>query len=68
MKQYVARIREDLETKITNHKAVIGVIGLGYVGLPLVLRFDYDIIRTDARLIVDSRGVYRGTYTNIIHA
>jgi len=30
--------------------------------------FDYDMIRTHARLIVDSRGVYRGTYTNIIHA
>ncbi len=39
MKQHAAQIRKDLEIKITNHKAVIGVIGLGYVGLPLVLRF-----------------------------
>jgi UDP-N-acetyl-D-glucosamine dehydrogenase len=28
-----------LSGKIKNHQAVIGVIGLGYVGLPLVLRF-----------------------------
>jgi len=29
----------DLKEKIISKKAVIGVIGLGYVGLPLVLRF-----------------------------
>ncbi len=29
----------NLSDKIKNHRAVIGVIGLGYVGLPLVLRF-----------------------------
>src|SRR5689334_2751069 len=32
-------IREELLEKIRSHKAKIGVIGLGYVGLPLVLRF-----------------------------
>ena len=31
--------RDELIAKIEAHDAVIGVIGLGYVGLPLVLRF-----------------------------
>lgn len=31
--------RDELVLKIQQHKAVIGVIGLGYVGLPLLLRF-----------------------------
>jgi UDP-N-acetyl-D-glucosamine dehydrogenase len=29
----------DLLAKITNRQALVGIIGLGYVGLPLVLRF-----------------------------
>lgn len=29
----------ELLAKIESHKAVIGIVGLGYVGLPLVLRF-----------------------------
>jgi len=29
----------DLLTKIKNHSATVGVIGLGYVGLPLVIQF-----------------------------
>ncbi len=29
----------DLLTKIKNRQALVGIIGLGYVGLPLVLRF-----------------------------
>lgn len=33
------RFREELERKIVAHKAIVGVVGLGYVGLPLVLRF-----------------------------
>src|SRR5215831_15493800 len=32
-------IKGDLLHKIQSHEATIGVIGLGYVGLPLVLRF-----------------------------
>src|SRR5437773_11294958 len=32
-------IKDELLGKITAHKATIGVVGLGYVGLPLVLRF-----------------------------
>jgi UDP-N-acetyl-D-glucosamine dehydrogenase len=32
-------MKQELLQKITSHKAIIGVIGLGYVGLPLVLRF-----------------------------
>ncbi|MGB9430443.1 MAG: nucleotide sugar dehydrogenase [Gammaproteobacteria bacterium] len=31
--------KEQLLKKLHDHKAVVGVIGLGYVGLPLVLRF-----------------------------
>jgi UDP-N-acetyl-D-mannosaminuronate dehydrogenase len=29
----------ELLTKIKNKQALVGIIGLGYVGLPLVLRF-----------------------------
>jgi UDP-N-acetyl-D-glucosamine dehydrogenase len=32
-------IRDALITKIESHEAVVGIIGLGYVGLPLLLRF-----------------------------
>jgi len=32
-------MKDDLITKIREHRATIGVVGLGYVGLPLVLRF-----------------------------
>lgn len=32
-------IKEDLQQKISTHHARIGVVGLGYVGLPLILRF-----------------------------
>jgi UDP-N-acetyl-D-glucosamine dehydrogenase len=32
-------IKDDLLHKIQSHEARIGIIGLGYVGLPLVLRF-----------------------------
>jgi len=32
-------INHTLVSKIQNRKAVIGIIGLGYVGLPLVIRF-----------------------------
>src|SRR4051812_43959622 len=31
--------KDDLLQKLTSHRATIGIIGLGYVGLPLVLRF-----------------------------
>ena len=30
---------ETLKAKLANHQAVIGIVGLGYVGLPLMLRF-----------------------------
>jgi UDP-N-acetyl-D-glucosamine dehydrogenase len=33
------RLSSELLAKIKSHEAVIGVVGLGYVGLPLVLRF-----------------------------
>ena len=32
-------IKKSLIQKIKSHKATVGVIGLGYVGLPLVIRF-----------------------------
>jgi UDP-N-acetyl-D-glucosamine dehydrogenase len=32
-------IKEELLEKLKSHRAKVGVIGLGYVGLPLVLRF-----------------------------
>jgi UDP-N-acetyl-D-glucosamine dehydrogenase len=32
-------IKDELLEKIHSHRATVGVIGLGYVGLPLVLRF-----------------------------
>jgi len=32
-------VKDDLIQKIQAHKARVGVVGLGYVGLPLVLRF-----------------------------
>ncbi|MBD3413547.1 MAG: nucleotide sugar dehydrogenase, partial [Candidatus Aminicenantes bacterium] len=32
-------MKRSLINKIKSHDAFIGIIGLGYVGLPLVLRF-----------------------------
>ena len=32
-------IKQDLEKLITDRQAKIGVIGLGYVGLPLIVEF-----------------------------
>jgi UDP-N-acetyl-D-glucosamine dehydrogenase len=32
-------IKEQLKQQITDHTACIGVIGLGYVGLPLIVEF-----------------------------
>jgi len=30
--------------------------------------FDYNMIRENAKLIVDTRGKYRGRYDNVVHA
>jgi len=38
-------IKDDLFKKIKSHEATIGIIGLGYVGLPLVLRFGEERFR-----------------------
>jgi UDP-N-acetyl-D-glucosamine dehydrogenase len=35
-----------LKSKIQNHKSTIGVIGLGYVGLPLTIRFSEEGFKT----------------------
>jgi UDP-N-acetyl-D-glucosamine dehydrogenase len=32
-------MKEQLILKIKEHEAVVGIVGLGYVGLPLMLRF-----------------------------
>ena len=43
-------VKNDLITKLESQQAVIGVIGLGYVGLPLALRFSdagYSVIGFD---------------------
>ena len=32
-------MKEGLIGKIKDHQAVVGIVGLGYVGLPLMLRF-----------------------------
>ncbi|MEO8376362.1 MAG: nucleotide sugar dehydrogenase [Candidatus Sumerlaeota bacterium] len=48
--------KEELLQKISDHKAAVGVIGLGYVGLPLVLLFSkrgFPVIGID----VDSRKI-----------
>jgi UDP-N-acetyl-D-glucosamine dehydrogenase len=37
--EYISTPSDSLTTKLENHTARIGVIGLGYVGLPLVLLF-----------------------------
>jgi UDP-N-acetyl-D-glucosamine dehydrogenase len=36
----------DLKSRIKNHKLTIGVIGLGYVGLPLAIRFSQEGFKT----------------------
>ena len=44
------KIAQDLEQKLRDRSAVIGVIGLGYVGLPLAIEFarkGYDTIGID---------------------
>jgi len=41
-------MKQELIDKLTRREAVIGVVGLGYVGLPLILRFSavgFDIDR-----------------------
>ncbi len=37
---------KELSSKIKNRKAVIGIVGLGYVGLPLAIRFAQEGFRT----------------------
>ncbi|MBT6030094.1 MAG: nucleotide sugar dehydrogenase [Crocinitomicaceae bacterium] len=37
---------KDLKTRIKNRESIIGIIGLGYVGLPLVIRFAEEGFKT----------------------
>ena len=92
--------KNNLMKKIQNADALIGVIGLGYVGLPLHTRqwpeapvlksqplteknittkdaviiitdhtsVDYKLIAKHAKLIIDSRGVYRKPMKNVVKA
>ena len=57
-----------LKTKITNKKAVIGIVGLGYVGLPLAEAFskNFNIIGYDLnkQRIIDLKN---GKDTNLIN-
>ena len=41
----IRQIITNLKSKIQNHQSIIGVIGLGYVGLPLVIRFSEEGFR-----------------------
>ncbi|MGC2697688.1 MAG: NAD(P)-binding domain-containing protein, partial [Candidatus Angelobacter sp.] len=43
--EYIAMAPDSLAAKLENHTARIGVIGLGYVGLPLVLLFSEQKLR-----------------------
>jgi UDP-N-acetyl-D-mannosaminuronate dehydrogenase len=73
--------------KSAQRKATIGVVGLGYVGFPLVLHFaealasfdcvvlvtdhdafDYELIGSQARLLVDTRGRYPAPRPNLVRA
>ena len=41
----------DLKEKINNRSAIIGVVGLGYIGLPLAIEFvqaGFDVIGIDS--------------------
>ena len=60
----------DLLGKIKNKQALVGIIGLGYVGLPLVLRFcevGFQVLGfdTDANKVdtPEPRGILHQTYT-----
>ena len=58
---------KSLKFKIKNHKSTIGVIGLGYVGLPLTIRFSeegfktigFDIDKEKVSMLNDGRSYIR---------
>jgi hypothetical protein len=112
----INRAAATLVERFASRTALVGVIGLGYVGLPLALRFsrprlrhrrsqgrrhrvreklpaaypglcggggpgydlvliatnhdafDYNLVLENARLIVDTRGVYREPAPNLVRA
>lgn len=45
-----------LEERLTNHSATVGVVGLGYVGLPLAIGF----ARAGFAVMVDTRNATGG--------
>ena len=65
-----ASIFSELKTRIETRQARVGVIGLGYVGLPFALLYteakfrvtgyDYAWIVQHASLVVDTRNATRG--------
>lgn len=100
-------MKNELIKKINKKTACIGIFGLGYVGLPLAIRyaeenfkvigfdvdlnkikqlskknsyfdiiliatdhnkFDYSMIKKNAKLIIDTRAVYSGKHKNIFKA
>ena len=42
----VKRMKKTLIDKIKNREAVVGIIGLGYVGLPQLIRFSEEGFKT----------------------
>jgi UDP-N-acetyl-D-glucosamine dehydrogenase len=75
-------LKNQLIEKLSDRSAVIGIIGLGYVGLPLAIRyvydcavigtdhdvFDFDLIFSDAPLVVDTRGRARNQDKHVFRA
>ncbi len=55
------QIKQNLQTKLENKQAIIGIVGLGYVGLPLMLRYadiGYKVIGLDIdQSKVDALGI-----------
>ena len=63
------QIKQNLQTKLENKQAIIGIVGLGYVGLPLMLRYadiGYKVIGLDIdQSKVDALGIGKSYITLI---
>jgi UDP-N-acetyl-D-glucosamine dehydrogenase len=67
-------MKDPMLKKIKSKEAIIGIVGLGYVGLPLMLRFtesgfcvlgfDIDAAKVDM-LSKDKRNRYRQKFANV---
>jgi UDP-N-acetyl-D-mannosaminuronate dehydrogenase len=54
-----------LRKRLASRTARVGVVGLGYVGLPLAVELDYDMVLKSARLIVDTRNAIAGRHPHV---